>query len=301
MGKNRLLIVFTGVIIQLLLASCTYDYFKDETNYQVYVPEVVDNKVSDCRVLVYDETGVLVGARYEAAPWKDPRMRAGLFSFRLPPGEYKVYCYTNTDSLSFADEQQLETSAFMLNNSSSGENHYVHPSDVLFQKFVPVIDHPGVLRTDTVELEHYTGRVTVRFKNFPGDVSRIENVQLLAEGVSTVQYLKYDTIAGRQTRDDHMFHFGELPAQITADYLEVDHRYLPSVEGEFMRLNYTFLDSDGVAVNHLPVEVKDTLTGLPLRLLHGRRIIIEIDSYVVIKVSIVGWNEDIESGDTNME
>ena len=35
MGKNRLLIVFTGVIIQLLLASCTYDYFKDETNYQV--------------------------------------------------------------------------------------------------------------------------------------------------------------------------------------------------------------------------------------------------------------------------
>ena len=60
MGKNRLLIVFTGVIIQLLLASCTYDYFKDETNYQVYVPEVVDNKVSDCRVLVYDETGTLV-------------------------------------------------------------------------------------------------------------------------------------------------------------------------------------------------------------------------------------------------
>ena len=299
MGKNRLLIVFTGVII--LLASCTYDYFKDETNYQVYVPEVVDNKVSDCRVLVYDETGVLVGARYEAAPWKDPRMRAGLFSFRLPPGEYKVYCYTNTDSLSFVDEQQLETSAFMLNNSDSGENHYVHPSDVLFQKFVPVIDHPGILRTDTVELEHYTGRVTVRFKNFPGDVSRIANVQLLTEGASTVQYLKHDTIAGRQTSDDHMSHFGELPAQTTADYLEVDHRYLPSVEGEFMRLNYTFLDSDGIAVNHLPVEVKDKLTGLPLRLLHGQRIIIEIDSYTVIKVAIVGWNEDIESGNTNME
>ena len=58
---------------------------------------------------------------------------------------------------------------------------------------------------------------------------------------------------------------------------------------------------DGIAVNHLPVEVKDKLTGLPLRLLHGQRIIIEIDSYVVVKVSIVGWNEDIESGDTNME
>ena len=68
-----------------------------------------------------------------------------------------------------------------------------------------------------------------------------------------------------------------------------------------MRLNYTLLDSDGIAVNHLPVEVKDKLTGLPLRLLHGQRIIIEIDSYTVIKVTIVGWNEDIESGNTNME
>ncbi len=132
-------------------------------------------------------------------------------------------------------------------------------------------------------------------------MSRIANVQLLAEGVSTVQYLKYDTIAGRQTEDDHMFHFGKLPTQTTDEYLEVDYRYLPSIEGEFMRLNYTFLDRDGIAVNHLPVEVKDKQTGLPLRLLHGQRIIIEIDSYVVIKVSIVGWNEDIESGNTNME
>ncbi len=274
MGKNRLLIVFTGVIILLMFTSCTYDYFKDETNYQVYVPEVVDNKVSDCRVLVYDETGVLAGMRYATAPWKDPRMKTGLFSFRLPPGEYKVYCYTNTDSLTFLGEQHLETSAFMLNSSVSGENHYVHPSEVLFQKFMPVIDHPGILHTDTVELKHYTGRITVRFKNFPGDVSRIKNVQLLAEGASSIQYLKNDTLAERQTQDDHMFHFGELPVQTASAYLEVDHCYLPSVEDEFMRLNYTFLDSDGVTVNHLPVEVRDKQTGLPIMLLHGQRIII---------------------------
>jgi len=35
--------------------------------------------------------------------------------------------------------------------------------------------------------------------------------------------------------------------------------------------------------------------------LHGKRIIIEIESYTVIKISVVGWNEDIESGDTDME
>ena len=99
MGKNRLLIVFTGVITLLLLVSCTYDYFKDETNYQVYVQEVVDNKVSDCRVLVYDKTGVLVGARYEAAPWKDPRMRAGSVSYtHLDVYKRQEYCCFYTKS-----------------------------------------------------------------------------------------------------------------------------------------------------------------------------------------------------------
>jgi len=48
MRKNRLLIVlFTGVAVLLSLASCTYDYFEDETNYQVFVPEVLNKTVSD--------------------------------------------------------------------------------------------------------------------------------------------------------------------------------------------------------------------------------------------------------------
>lgn len=119
MRKNRLLIVlFTGVAVLLSLASCTYDYFEDETNYQVFVPEVLNKTVSDCRVLVYNDAGTLVGARYATSPWdKDPRMEAGLFSFRLTPGEYKVYCYTNTDSLTFVDGQHLDASAFILKSS----------------------------------------------------------------------------------------------------------------------------------------------------------------------------------------
>lgn len=246
--------------------------------------------------------GTLVGARYATSPWdKDPRMEAGLFSFRLTPGEYKVYCYTNTDSLTFVDGQHLDASAFILKSSSTGPNRYVQPSDILFQKFVPAIVHPGILQTDTAALERYTGRITVRFKKFPGDVSHIKKVQLLAEGAPVMQYLKNDILTGRLTPEDKMFHFGTLPVQEKADVLEVDHRFIPSVENEPMRLNYTFLDENGAVVNHLPVEVTERETGLPLRLLHGKRIIIEIESYTVIKISVVGWNEDIESGDTDME
>lgn len=133
--------LFIGVTA-LFLASCTYDYFEDETNYQLFVPEVLNKTVSDCRVLVYNNAGVLVGTRYATSPWdENPRMAAGLFGFKLQPGEYKVYCYTNTDSISFVDERHLGNSAFVLEKRLFRTPLCVRPSDVCF-RFVPVIVHP---------------------------------------------------------------------------------------------------------------------------------------------------------------
>lgn len=71
MRKNRLLIVLFIGVTALFLASCTYDYFEDETNYQLFVPEVLNKTVSDCRVLVYNNAGVLVGTRYATSPWDE--------------------------------------------------------------------------------------------------------------------------------------------------------------------------------------------------------------------------------------
>ena len=82
MRKNRILIVlFTGIV--LLLDACTYDYFDDETNYQVFVPEILNRTVGNCRVMVYDESGELVSSRYAVAGDDDPRMGAGLFKLYL--------------------------------------------------------------------------------------------------------------------------------------------------------------------------------------------------------------------------
>lgn len=302
MRKNRLLIVvFTSVAVILSFISCM-DYFEDETNYLVFVPEVLDKTVSDCRVMVYDETGTLVGSRYASSPWdNDPRMAIGQFCFRLPPGEYKVYCYTNTDSLSFVDFESLETSAFKLKESVWAALGYAQPSDVFYQKLTPRIIQPGYLYTDTVRTERYAGRITVRFEDFPGDVSRIDRVQLQAEGAPTLQYLKDDTLTTRLTPADVMFHLDKLPVQQTPGILEVDHRYLPSIEGEYLRLVFTFLDAAGMVINRLPVEVVERETRVPLRLLHGQRLIINIKSYTVTGMAVVGWDEDIWNSDTDME
>lgn len=300
MRKNRILIVlFTGIV--LLLAACTYDYFDDETNYQVFVPEILNRTVGNCRVMVYDESGELVSSRYAVAGDDDPRMGAGLFSFRLFPGKYKVYCYTDTDNVLFTEEEHLDRSSFSLKRLEGVEGRYMHPSDIRFQVLKPTIAHVGVLKTDTAELERYVGRITVRFKNFPADVSGIKKVELLAERAPVVQPLKTDTLTSRFNETDCMYHIGDLPPQETAGILEVDHHFMPSIEGDYMRLNYTFFDADGNKITDIPLETIDKLTGLPRRLLHGRRLIIEVDSYTVAKITLVGWDEDIASGDTDLE
>lgn len=304
MRKKRLLIVLcTYVAVFLSFTACTYDYYDDETNYLVFVPEVLDRTVSDCRIMVYDETGTLVGTRYDTAPWEqDARMRIGQFCFHLPPGAYRAYCYTNTDSLSFVESESLETSAFKLKENTFGVTGYAQPSDVFFQKLTPTIAQAGYLYMDTLRAERYTGRITVRFKDFPGEVSKIDKVQLSAESAPVVQYLKNDTLTSRLTKNDVMFHLDKLPQQQTANILEVDHRYLPTVDdGQVMRLVFTFYDAAGGVVKRLPVEVSERNTGVPLRLLRGKRLIIDVVQYTVVQFTLVGWDEDIESGNADME
>ena len=308
MRKNGLLIVLFTCLLSLFgIISCTYDYFEDETNYQVYVPEVVANSITDCRVMVYTEDGVLVKERYAVGPsWgSDPREQTGLFSFRLPPGKYQVYCYTNTDSITFSDVRSLETAAFHLNEKPGVANTHVHPSDILYQKLTPAIIHPGMLKIDTAAVEKYTGRITVRFKNFPANQSLVSHVELNAKGAAVMQQLKHvDETCRRASAPDFdvMHHWGELPTQDSSwGYLEVDHMYLPTVDdGGIAELEYKFLDSTGGTVITLPVMLAQA--GVPLRLLPGQRIIIEIDSYTIISMTIVGWDEDIlgDGGETGI-
>lgn len=307
MRKNGLLIVvlFTCISLVLGIVSCTYDYFEDEMNYKVFVPEILENSITDCRVMVYAEDGTLVKERYAAYPWgKDPREQAGIFSFRLLPGKYNVYCYTNTDSIAFRDVASLETAAFHLNEKNTENNTYVSPSDILYQLLTPTIVHPGIMIIDTAAVEKYTGRITVRFKNFPANASLVKDVLLNAEQAAVVQNFKeLDVTGNRLSPADIMYHYGELPVQNPgANYLEVDHIYLPTAnDGEIVTLNYTFLDSSGGTIIRLPVELTDRLTGLPMVLRSGERIIIEIDSYTIINVTVVDWDRDIQDNDTNLE
>lgn len=305
MRKNILLIVlFAIVTIIISYTSCTYDYFEDETNYIVFVPEVYDKTVRDCRVMIYNEAGVLVGEKSATAPFdKDPRIQIGQFAFRLQqPGDYKVYCYTNTDSLTFAETGSFDRASFKM-NLIEGSDNYMQPSDMYFQKLEHTVEHPAFLIVDTTDIKRYTGRITVRYKNFPAylaDLSKVEKIHTTAEGIGTKQYIKLDTLTTRSGPTDVMSHFS-TPLDRGADRIEIDNRFFPSIEDTLSVLNFELFDSNDERVINLSLEVADFDTQIPLRLLHGRRMIIEVDRYTIINVSVVDWDADVQEEDVNME
>jgi len=298
MRKQWLLIVFFTTCITILLSytACTYDYFEDETNYIVYVPEVKEKTIDGCRVMIYDGSGLLVGDKSTLTSTNDPKIEQGLFAFRLPVGDYKVYCYANIDGVSFADESAHETSAFTLSAHETGE-HYVQPSDVFFDILEHTVQHPGILRSDTTEIERYVGRITVRFKNCPFNLADLSSIDLVAEGIASQQYLKHDTLTSCVVDGDVMKHTDDLNTiSTTGGVIELDHRYFPSVENNYKTLNFAFIGSGGEQITRIPVGVADPDTNIPIRLYYGKRIIIEVDRYLVSTINLVGWDEDIKTG-----
>jgi hypothetical protein len=281
--------------ILLSYTACTYDYFEDETNYIVYVPEVRNKTVNSCRVLIYDKSGLLAGDKSVSSASNDPKLNLGLFTFRLPAGDYKVYCYANIDSISFSGEQSHETSAFSLPVHEEGT--YLQPSDVFYDKLEHTIRNPSIRYADTTAIERYVGRITVRFKNFPFDITNLAHVELLAKGVASKQYLKHDTLTSHVADENVMKHKDYASAlSLSSGVLEVDHRYFPSVENCYKTLNFTFTDSEGNTIAAIPVNVTDPDTNTPIRLYRGKRIIIEVDRYLISTIQLVGWDEDIKSG-----
>jgi hypothetical protein len=295
--KTERYLVASLAFMLLACASCTYDYFVDETNYKIFVPEVASGAVQGCYVAVYDEAGRLVRSRVTGTSIDDPRTRAGIFAFRLQPGKYAAYCYANVDELQVSESSSADQSFVSMKQLDTIPAAYALPPELLFRKLSPVIGERFEQRVDTVSLERYVGRITVRFKNIPVDLQRVAAVQLRAEGIATRQYFSSDTLPSRHTEEDHIFDSAPVTAPLSGSAWEMDHYYFPSIDGQLTRLSICFIDSQGTLINEIPVEVSDAKTAMPLTLLHGRRIILEIDSYTVIGIGIADWDNNIKDAE----
>ena len=186
--KGRLL----GLCLVIFAAvSCTYDYFEDENNFKIYIPQLKDGTIDNVLVSIHDASGTHRYTRFIEGPF-DPNTigRDGILRFKLPwGGGYKVSAFANVDE-TYCDRgqsyQDSHISEPLLGNA--GTVHTPGPNfRVVLQDDITSypLEHPMAGIVDTVNLAKdsvYKASVLCEFKELPAAVARID---ILYKGVGT--------------------------------------------------------------------------------------------------------------------
>lgn len=299
-------------------SSCTYDYFEDETNYVVYAPKA--NKeirtqtycIEDINIFIYN--GDLKKERYSQSPFaENARSLFGNFNFRLYPGNYSVYCFTNMGETRFYDLSLHSLAKFELQQYADG--FYKEPSAIYGENKTPVIHFPGPLVSDTAWFDaKYVGTIGLAFKNLtkinpsltPNNISKIE---IEASGVGVVQYLSAltnteNTRSARYSENDKMRLVSKISDINYKDFdFGIQNYYFPSPnlsaesrenEPIYLKLNFIGANDNVLASLEIPVIDKRS-EALVLHM--NETLIIEVDGNNIQILRLQDpeqWNPNIE-------
>lgn len=305
--------------VLLLIPSCTYDYFEDETNYEVYVPKADKDmrtdeySIEDLDIFIYDD--VLSKERHSSTPFEEnTRSMRGNFNFRLFPNSYNVYCFTNTQDIDFYDLDTYSQARFDLQQSTDG-TYYKEPSAIYVEHKAPTINFPGPLVSDTVLFESkYVGRICVAFKNLT-EVStlltqaNIKEIRIEATGIGTTQYLQMltdsiNTRSSRKTPNDKMKLVSEVFDLEYKDFsFGIQNYFYPSPDlskegypDEPIVLDMNFIDHSDNVLFVLSVAVVDNAK--KTMILHmNETLIVEVDGYNIQVLHL----DDIEDWDSQID
>lgn len=264
----------------IFFASCTYDYFEDETNYVVYAPKANSElmtdeyRIEDIRIYIYNET---IGRQKTASyPFQEnARMKFGNFNFRLYPGSYFTYCFANSAGIGFYEAATLQDALFGLPESHSNEYRYPSSLAGFFAEVKnPEIKYPAPLKTDTAYFNRrYSGRICVAFERLTEinpllTYSNIKEVKIEATGVGTYQnfVLLTDSIYTRSSRyspsDKVMMQCTPYEKPLEGYDFGIDGYFFPSLgdEGEGsipIILSMDFIGNDGNSIHAFTLRVRD--------------------------------------------
>lgn len=307
----------------VLISACTYDYFEDETNYEVYVPKADKNlrtetyKIENLNIFIYNEEG-LRKERYSSDPFSEnARSVVGNFNFRLYPGSHYVYCFANIQRDAFLDINSYNQVGFGLERFDDG--FYREPSAIYVERLEPHIHFPGPVISDTAWFEQkYVGRICVAFKNLTQlnpllTDANIEKIETEASGIGTIQYLskltnRNDTRSSRNGVNDRMRLTAELFDPEYKDFdFGIQNYYFPSpglsadgvVEPIYLKLK--FIGSGGNVLSQLEVAVTEK-NGDPIILHMNETLVVEVNGNNVQVLRLDDpeqWNPQIvEEGDS---
>ena len=100
-----------GLLLGCMAVSCTKDYFLDENNYWIYVPQIKDRSIQDFYVAFHDAAGNhLRTSRFAAADFNQPYVTDGIIRSKLKPGETNVMCFAQLNTIEVTEGQPLADS-----------------------------------------------------------------------------------------------------------------------------------------------------------------------------------------------
>jgi hypothetical protein len=215
--KTNLSRKFFGACLMLFVAgSCTYDYFEDETNFRLYVPQIERGEIGRFYVSFHRLDGRDAGAhvitREVSAPFdENESLRAGILKFKLPPGRYEISTFADYgDGLITVGEPFASSSksVAIYDGGSRGGNVYT-VSDTqpraLFLRNTQVypIGHPDSetqVEANIDETCRFKGRIFCRFIDLP---ETITGVEITYGGLAT--HYDFDGVFRRFSDEDVIF------------------------------------------------------------------------------------------------
>ena len=190
-----------GLLLLYSLASCTYDYFEDENNLWIYVPQVKEGTIRDFYIAFHDEAGSHMRSSHIYAPFdKNELMLDGTLRFKLKPGEASVTCFAQIGDMPVSEGKPY-TDSYLSAKPVEGAEHTFSPiptgTDTQpkgtsagkptapgLPRFLKTrlslypIGHPEAKNKHTIDISEentYNGKITNEFKDFAGmGVTRIE-------------------------------------------------------------------------------------------------------------------------------
>lgn len=298
-GQSLLL---TAALALCTATSCTYNYFDGTVNYKVYVPELEQQTVNDCQVLIYNAvTGDPVATSFAQGAGGDSEqadLSKGIFNFRLDEGEYKVCVLTDTEQLDVSCGTCLSDGNFRLKDTGVADE-YGHPGNVQFDYILRA--HDGVTEiTDTAHLKVYPARIDVRYCATLEDPGSVKKVSISINNIAHEQLFATDTIPS-PCGDTHSLYVFENPEQYPAigeGALFFMPMYLfPTAPDTPLTLGITLSDASGAGViSHFYNMYRN---GEPVVLHCGDRAVVEIGNNG-ITISIEGWNDVIQGGGSDI-
>lgn len=209
---------FAAVCLMLVVAgSCTYDYFVDETNFRLYVPQIKNGEISEFYVAFHqlDESKVdgphVITRKYTAPFDGDDFIREGILRFKLPPGEYDISTFADYEKDMLTEGRRLGDSYKGVRAIDGARAVYV-PSRTkprsCFLRDVTVypLGHPDsrtVHEADINEECLFKGEIICRFEGLPVDEdteTSITDIRVSYRGNAT-RY-GFDGIFRTNTQDD---------------------------------------------------------------------------------------------------